>query len=472
MSDRPLRSAVVAILKVTVSVALMAWLLSSVDVARLRTRASGVSIGWLAVALVVYFANILASTWRWRLLLDAQNVHVPRPSLLSSYLVAGFFNNFLPSNIGGDVVRIRDTARQAGSKTIATAVVLVRGITVTNLASILGAVILIGLLNTLLRPVVLALVVPFGIVALGVVATALQFVFVFAVGSLVPGLRVVARAVPEQKLRLVEAARTAGRTVAVTGDGVNDAPALHRADVAVAMGSGTQVAREAADLVLGDDSFGTLMHGLREGRRMVENIRKGLVFLISTHVALLGFILIATLAGHGQPLLPVQILWLELFIDVSTSVAFERESEEPGAMRRPPRPRGTPLLPVSMLVRIGFAGGFTAVAALVLMEARGGGEDHARWLAYTALVVGQVIRANANRSLSVPVLKLRRNTFIAAAALLVVLIQVAIPFVPPLADAFRATPLDAVEWGIVLVIGLVPAVVADVARRLGQTWVA
>ncbi|HSM38949.1 MAG TPA: cation transporting ATPase C-terminal domain-containing protein, partial [Candidatus Limnocylindrales bacterium] len=210
----------------------------------------------------------------------------------------------------------------------------------------------------------------------------------------------------------------------------------------------------------------------REGRRMVENIRKGLVFLVSTHVALLGFILIATVAGYGQPLLPIQILWLELFIDVSTSVAFEREAEEPGAMRRPPRPRGTPLLPASLLVRIGLAGGFTAVAALVLIELRGGGEEHARWLAYTALVVGQVVRANANRSLSLSVLKLRRNTFLLAAAALVLVIQVAIPYLPPLADAFRASPLDAAEWGIVVAIALAPALVADVVRRLGHTWVA
>jgi len=287
-----------------------------------------------------------------------------------------------------------------------------------------------------------------------------------------PSLRIVARAVPEQKLRLVEAARADDRTVAVTGDGVNDAPALHRADVAVAMGSGTQVAREAADLVLGDDSFATLMGGLREGRRMVENVRKGLVFLVSTHVALLGFILIATVAGYNQPLLPIQILWLELFIDVSTSVAFERDPEEPGAMRRPPRPRGEPLLPAGILARIGLAGGFTAVAALVVIELRGGDPDHARWLAYSALVVGQVIRAYANRSLAVSVLRLPVNAFMAGAALLVLCIQVAIPYVPPLADAFRASPLDLTEWGLVAAIALAPAVVADVVRRLGRAWVA
>lgn len=290
--------------------------------------------------------------------------------------------------------------------------------------------------------------------------------------SELPAMRIVARAVPEQKLRIVLAARAAGRTVAVTGDGVNDAPALHRADVAVAMGSGTQVAREAADLVLGDDSFATLLAGLREGRRMVDNVRKGLVFLVSTHIALLGFILAATLVGYGQPLLPLQILWLELFIDVATSVAFEREAEEPGAMRRPPRPRGEPLLTVSLFGRITLAGSFTAFAALAAMQWHDGSADHVRWLAYTALVIGQLVRAYANRSLSLSVFSLRTNGFLVIACMLAVVIQVAIPFIPPLADAFRASPLDALEWGIVAAIALAPAAAAEAIRRLGHAWVA
>ena len=287
-----------------------------------------------------------------------------------------------------------------------------------------------------------------------------------------PAMRIVARAVPEQKLRLVTAARAAGRTVAVTGDGVNDAPALHRADVAVAMGSGTQVAREAADLVLGDDSFGTLMYGLREGRRMVENVRKGLVFLVSTHVALLGFILIATLAGHGQPLLPVQILWLELFIDLAASIAFEREAEEPNAMRRPPRPRDEPLLTNRLLGRIVLAGSFTALATLAVVELDGGAADHVRWLAYTALVVGQVVRAYANRSLESSVVTLRANWFLAATCVAVVAIQASIPFIPPIASAFRASPLQLTEWGLITLIAFFPALVAEGLRRLGRTWVA
>ncbi len=287
------------------------------------------------------------------------------------------------------------------------------------------------------------------------------------------GIAVVARAAPEDKLRLVDAARTVGRTVAVTGDGVNDAPALQHADVAVAMGSGTAVARDASDLVLGDDSFATLLFGLREGRRIVANVQKGLVFLVSTHVALLGFILIATLGGHDQPLLPIQILWLELFIDLATSVAFEREPEEPDAMRRPPRPRDRPLLPASLLVRIAGAGGFSAAAAFLVMALNDGPPAQVRWLAFTMLVVGQAVRAYANRSLSRPVVSLVPNGFLAAAAIAVIVIQAAIPLIPPLADAFRATPLSGTDWVLVVAVALAPAAVAEVIRwRTGRDWVA
>jgi Ca2+-transporting ATPase len=288
-----------------------------------------------------------------------------------------------------------------------------------------------------------------------------------------PELDVVARSTPDQKERLVRVARESGRVAAVTGDGVNDAPALHRADVAVAMGSGTAVAREAADLVLGDDSFVTLMYGLREGRRIVDNVEKGLVFLISTHVAFLGFILIATIAGFDRPLVPIQILWMELFIDASASFAYEREPAEPDVMRRKPRRSGEPLLTAGLLGRLAVAGSFSAIAALWLMLSQSGSLAHSTWLAYTALVCAQVVRAYANRSLRTPVHRLGRNGLLLFGGVAVVLVQAAIPFIPGVAEAFRASPLDAGEWLLVALIALAPALVAEAWRSMGRgPWVA
>ncbi len=287
-------------------------------------------------------------------------------------------------------------------------------------------------------------------------------------------LRLVARAIPEQKLRLVRVGQAAGRSVAVTGDGVNDAPALNAADVAVAMGSGTAVAREASDLVLGDDSFATMMQGLREGRRIVANVQKGLVFLVSTHVALLGFILIATIAGYGRPLLPLQILWLELFIDLSSSVAFEREPEEPHTMERPPRPRSRPLLDRGILLRIAGAGWFSAIAAFIILITHPADFEHGRWVAFTTLVVAQAIRAFANRSLVQPLHRLGANWFLALATIVVIAIQAAIPYVPFLAEAFHAIPLSAAEWGVAAAVALAPAALAEVIRSRTSDigWVA
>jgi Ca2+-transporting ATPase len=289
-------------------------------------------------------------------------------------------------------------------------------------------------------------------------------------------LDVVARSTPDQKLRLVGAARDDKRIVAVTGDGVNDAPALHGADVAVAMGSGTAVAKEASDLVLGDDSFATLMFGLAEGRRIVDNVQKGLVFLLSTHVAFLGFILISTIfIAERQVLLPIQILWMELFIDLSTSVAFEREPPEPDLMARPPRHAETPLLTDRILGGIVGAGGFTAIAALIVMLTHGGAFDHAAWLAYTTLVIAQCVRAYANRSLREPIHRLRPNAFLLAACLGAAAIQALIPYLPGVAEAFHATPLDAQDWLLVLGVAFAPAVAAEIVRWRGRgqrMWVA
>jgi Ca2+-transporting ATPase len=132
------------------------------------------------------------------------------------------------------------------------------------------------------------------------------------------------------------------------------------------------------------------------------------------------------------------------------------------------------LLTNGLLVRIAIAGGFSAVAALAIMAAAPGGIDHARWLAYTALVLAQVVRAYSNRSLVLPLHRLSRNGFLLLAVISVAIIQALIPYLPPLAEAFRASTLDASEWVLVLVVALAPAVLAQVVRaaRPGTTWVA
>jgi magnesium-transporting ATPase (P-type) len=142
-------------------------------------------------------------------------------------------------------------------------------------------------------------------------------------------------------------------------------------------------------------------------------------------------------------------------------------------MDRPPRPRHRPLLTTSLLARIAGAGSFSAVAAFLVLVLHDGPPEHARWLAFTMLVVGQAIRAYANRSLGRPVLSLRPNGFLAAAAIVVILAQAAIPLIPPLADAFRAVPLAPLEWLLVAAVALAPAALAELIRwRTGRVWVA
>ena len=142
-------------------------------------------------------------------------------------------------------------------------------------------------------------------------------------------------------------------------------------------------------------------------------------------------------------------------------------------MNRPPRPRTKPLLDWPILLRIVLAGGFSSLAALVLIEQHSPDFEHARWLAYTALVIGQVVRANANRSLAYPVLLRRPNALLLAGGIVCVAVQVAIPYVPAVSEMFRATPLDALDWLLVAVVALAPALFAEAYRAIRhQAWVA
>ncbi len=215
--------------------------------------------------------------------------------------------------------------------------------------------------------------------------------------------RVFARIMPEQKLRLVQAFAANGEVVAMTGDGVNDAPSLKAAHIGVAMGGrGTDVAREAAALVLLDDDFTSLVAGIRLGRRIDDNLRKAFAYILAVHVPIAGMSLIPVLLGWPLLLGPVHVVFLEMIIDPASSIVFETEPEEAGIMSRPPRPPGAPLFALTLLLR-GLVQGVVVLAAALLVflaNADGpGGEAAGRAMAFVALVLGNLGLVLTNKGL-------------------------------------------------------------------------
>jgi Ca2+-transporting ATPase len=218
------------------------------------------------------------------------------------------------------------------------------------------------------------------------------------------GVSIFARMVPEQKLRIVRALQAGGEVVAMTGDGVNDAPALKAADIGIAMGErGTDVAREASAIVLTDDDFSSIVGAVRQGRRAYDNLRKAMAYIIAVHVPIAGMSLIPVLAGSAWPLvlLPVHIAFLELIIDPACSVVFEAEAEEPGVMTRPPRPAEEPLFSARVLV-LSVLQGFSVLAAVLAVylvtTVTGHSEPDVRGLTFATLVVGNLGLIVVNRS--------------------------------------------------------------------------
>ena len=275
------------------------------------------------------------------------------------------------------------------------------------------------------------------------------------------------RVIPEQILRLVEAFKRNGEIVAMTGDGVNDAPALKAAHVGIAMGArGTDVAREAAALVLLDDDFGSIIDAVKLGRRIFDNLHKAIAFVISAHVPIVGMSLIPVLLGMPLLLLPVHILFLQLIIDPACSIAFEAEPAEEDIMRRPPRPVGASLFDRALLIHAGMQGGIALAATLAVFVAAlafGRDERVARALAFTTMVLVSVALLFINRSTGGSVARTMRvrNPAVTIIAVGALLFLVAALTVVPIRHLFsfealrlQALLLPAAAW-LASILGLV-----------------
>jgi magnesium-transporting ATPase (P-type) len=264
---------------------------------------------------------------------------------------------------------------------------------------------------------------------------------------------VFARASPEHKLRLVQALQAQGQVIAMTGDGVNDAPALKRADVGVAMGvNGTEVAKEAAEMVLTDDNFASITQAVEEGRTIYDNIKKSILFILPTNGGE-AFVIVAAIAmGRMLPITPLQILWVNMITAVTLALSLAFEPAEPGVMQRPPRDAREPLLSRFLVWRILFVASILVAGTFGLFvweREQGTDIDTARTIAVNTLVLFEVFYLFNTRYITAPVLSregLFGNRYVLLAIGLVLLFQLLFTYTPPMQALFGTVALSAENW--------------------------
>ena len=307
-------------------------------------------------------------------------------------------------------------------------------------------------------------------------------------------VRAISRVSPEAKLRIVSALQARGDIVTMLGDGVNDAPALRKADVGVAMGGrGTDVAKEAADIVLENDRFETIGVAIEEGRAIFDNVRRFVFYLLACNLAEIATLAAGGLVGAVAPLLPLQILWLNLATDTTPALALALEPAAPGTMVRPPRTPGASLLP-ARLFRIAIALSILITVATLLsyMAGAGGwatpGGPHPRdslargrsyafltiafaqlWLVGAARWPGAARRLPNGDGAGRPRRGLRRltgNPWAWAAVLFTTILQVVIVYLPPIASVLQLVPLGVRDWQLVCAFAAAPAIIASVVLHL------
>jgi Ca2+-transporting ATPase len=305
---------------------------------------------------------------------------------------------------------------------------------------------------------------------------------------------VFARVSPEHKMRIVEALRANNQVVAMTGDGVNDAPAIKRSDIGVAMGiTGTDVAKESADMVLTDDNYASIVSAVEQGRVIYANIRKFVFFLLSSNVAEIMIIFLATLAGLPTPLTVIQLLWLNLLTDGAPALALAMEKGDPDVMQQPPRPPSEPIVNGSM--RLGILiqtitqtgavltafvlgllwhlrggdllpAGMNPLAFLLQYDWRGVDVQTAETMAFVTLSLCELFRAYTVRSerMSVFQIGVFSNKYMQYAVGLSLVLLFLVVSVPFLQTIFNTHFMNGREWAIVLGLALIPAVSEEITK--------
>ncbi|HEU4621009.1 MAG TPA: cation-translocating P-type ATPase, partial [Burkholderiaceae bacterium] len=284
----------------------------------------------------------------------------------------------------------------------------------------------------------------------------------------------VARATPLTKLRIVQALQARGEVVAMTGDGVNDAPALRAAHIGVAMGRrGSDVAREAASLVLLDDNFSALVAAVRQGRRIFANLRQAMVYVLGVHVPMIGLSVLPLFLGIGPILLPLHVMLLEFVIDPACSLAFEAEPENDDAMKRPPRPTHEHVIEGRHLA-IAFAQGFTALlsacAVLAYAIAHQWPENEIRAATMTSVVLGNIVLILHNRNDALSFLKRlkRPNRALWIVVVAALFAWSLVLFVPALRSLFRLDVSNVATLSVPIASTLIMAFVIEGLRAAAR----
>jgi Ca2+-transporting ATPase len=284
---------------------------------------------------------------------------------------------------------------------------------------------------------------------------------------------VFARVSPRHKVRIVDALRAHDHVVAMTGDGVNDAPALKRADIGVAMGiTGTDVSKEVADMVLTDDNYASIVSAIERGRIIYSNIRKFVYYLLSCNMAEITVIFIATLVGQPSPLTPIQLLWLNLLTDGAPALALGLEQGDPDIMDRQPRPPSEPIINRLMVrgIVVQTIAITTAVLAAFFIGLRWGNGSHelARTMAFVTLSASELFRAYTARSERYPLFKLGvfTNKYMQYAVGTSFILLLGVTYLPFLQPFFDTIPLGLREWAVIAPLILLPAVVAEINKAI------